>query len=240
MSVSESHFLKVRESIAASPFAKKNAFADRNNFIPYLGYRIKRPLLKLRYSNYQKQHPAEPWLTPDAIRALKELLASDFKGLEYGSGRSTVFFAKLLSRLTSVEHDPEWYKQVKELLAKESIDNVTLKLIEPSIPHTIPHLSSEAQITLSEGEYPVSDKHYQPYIDFLDTIEHDSLDFILIDGRARKSCALKSITRLKSGGLLVLDNSERQRYQAVHKALKSWNAIYTTTGLTDTTIWRKP
>lgn len=240
MSVAESKFLEVREAILASPFAKRNAFAKRKHLISYMRYRLLRPLLKLKYSKYQKHHPKEPWLTPDAIRALKQLLEPHFSGLEYGSGRSTVFFAKQLSGLTSLEHNPDWYQYVQHLLSEEGIDNVQLTLIEPTISHTLPKLSSEEQVKLSDIEYPVGDHHYQDYIDFLDQVADESLDFILVDGRARKSCALKAIPKLKPGGLLVLDNSERKRYIKVHHTLSSWNSIFTTTGLTDTTIWRKP
>ena len=40
-------------------------------------------------------------------------------------------------------------------------------------------------------------------------IENDSLDLIIVDGRNRVNCLLNSISKLKSGGVLILDNAER-------------------------------
>ncbi len=39
---------------------------------------------------YERRHPAAPWLTPEAIRPLSTMLASN-RGLEFGSGRSTIW-----------------------------------------------------------------------------------------------------------------------------------------------------
>ena len=55
------------------------------------------------------------------------------------------------------------------------------------------------------------------------------MDFVLVDGRARRSCALKAMDKLKKGGILVLDNSERKRYHQVHKSFAGYPQIFTTT-----------
>lgn len=43
----------------------------------------------------------------------------------------------------------------------------------------------------------------------VDDLEDNSFDVVLVDGRNRGKCLLNSIQKLKSGGLLILDNSER-------------------------------
>ena len=42
---------------------------------------------------YRKQHPEAPWLTPKAISFLNQFYIKICQGLEYGSGRSTTWFA---------------------------------------------------------------------------------------------------------------------------------------------------
>ena len=54
---------------------------------------------------YERAHPDEPWLTPAAIGLLATLLRPADTGAEFGSGRSTLWFAARVAALTSVEHD---------------------------------------------------------------------------------------------------------------------------------------
>jgi hypothetical protein len=42
---------------------------------------------------YERAHPADPWLTPAAIGLLSTLLRPADTGVEFGSGRSTLWFA---------------------------------------------------------------------------------------------------------------------------------------------------
>jgi hypothetical protein len=81
---------------------------------------------------------------------------------------------------------------------------------------------------------------YYNYYSKVNEYPDEYFDFVLIDGRARVNCGKNAIDKLKSGGIFILDNSERQRYRPLHELLIKWPSIYTTTGLTDTTIWIKP
>ena len=126
------------------------------------------------------------------------------------------------------------------MLKESNTENATLRLIEPHGTPPSQHLSSENQLFMTEDEYPVKDTSFQDYVNVLDEFPDEHFDFIAVDGRARKSCLLKSLSKLKKGGFLLLDNSERKRYQSAIDQVNGWPKIYTTTGLTDTTIWMKP
>ena len=240
MAVSKEHFLTVSKKIDQQRFESRNIAVNKSASLAYFSYRLKRPLLKRKYNNFQKDNLDKPWLTPDAIKALELLLQATDIGLEYGSGRSTKFFASLLRHLTSIEHHEGWYENVKQELNTEEFDNVDylLKVPKGNVPNV--HFSSEKQHFTSERDYPIEDSYFQDYIDALDEFPESHFDFALIDGRARRSCSRKAIEKIKPGGLLVLDNAERVRYAKVHKALTEWDKLFTTTGLTDTVIWRKP
>lgn len=240
MAVTLEEFLKIKETVLPKGRTERNITSKPGSGIAYLKYRLLRPYFKLKAKQFQRKHPQHPWLTATSIRAFDLLLTKDDNGLEYGSGRSTYHFAKLLGQLTSVEHHKEWFNIVQETLTKNKVNNVDLKLIAPNSVYTKPNLSSVDDYFFDQIAYPVKDNVFLDYVNFIDTILNDSLDFILIDGRARVSCSQKAVSKLKSGGLFVLDNSERVRYREIHKMLDKWPNIYSSTGLTDTIIWRKP
>ena len=206
----------------------------------YLHYRLLRPYLKWRYNQFQKQHTNCPWMAPDAMKALDLLLTREMRGFEFGSGRSTLFFAKRMKWVTSVEHANGWHNKVKKMLVTEGIDNAELLLAAPDPAFRLPQLSSLQQMRISAEDYPAKDELFDDYYQTINRFEDESLDLVVVDGRARVSCARAAIPKLKSGGILLLDNSERARYAVVHQWLAQWPKLVTGTGLTETTLWLKP
>ena len=53
---------------------------------------------------------------------------------EFGSGRSTVWFAERVATLTSVEHDERWYEAVSAKLKERRLANVDCILARPDQP----------------------------------------------------------------------------------------------------------
>lgn len=136
----------------------------------------------------------EPWLTENAIFFLKGYLAGKPEAviLEFGSGTSTLWFAKQTPNLYSVEHNKKYYELNKKELAKDDY-------------------------------YPVA--YYlcpRPYYNICEQFPDDFFDLILVDGRNRKGCIAHSISKLKPGGVLMLDNSERIKYRAVFPLIANW------------------
>ena len=158
-------------------------------------------------------------------------------GLEYGSGFSTKYFARKLKKLISIEHNSEWYKKVKRNLEENKINNVDYFLF-PKEDH--PESQDDLDIYLNEHDEYESKESFRKYYDKVKEYPNNYFDFILIDGRARIYCGLNSILKLKKGGIFILDNSERKRYEPLLTALESWPKVNTTNGRTNTTIWIKP
>ena len=50
-------------------------------------------------------------------------------------------------------------------------------------------------------------------------------DFVLVDERDRVRCVAKSLSRVKPGGVLMLDNSERSWYRPAFEALAGWEML---------------
>lgn len=207
------------------------------NFLLWL---IKRPLLKLYYSTYKLFNPNCPWLCITAIEFLKKYLSKDLIGVEFGSGSSTYFFCKRSKFVVSIEHNEVWHKLVKEKLEDKKIENVDYRLLPESTDGLIkkqPDFLEKWKIDLNSYSYRDS---YAQYFNGLKEYEDNYFDYILVDGRARPECLFTSVPKLKSGGMMILDNSERDRYSIIFEKLKSWKTYTCTSGLWDTTFWIKP
>ena len=180
---------------------------------------------------YTKYNPDSPWITRQSIELLKDLIKPSDTGLEFGSGRSTSWFASRCKSLVSVEHSSVWFEKVKlDLL---NYDNVDYRFCELN-PN--PEKSSY-YLTINEFE----DKYF---------------DFIVIDGKYRDILALKAIGKLKSSGILIIDNAERSMinnfktfasigqdsskmtdaWKDFMSKTKMWRKIWTTDGISTTLI----
>lgn len=232
-------FYSLAYSIAKKTYwIKKNLKPKKAARIANVTYfRITKPLLRAYYNLFKMRHPGTPWTSPASITFFKKALTKDMTGFEYGSGRSTKFFASRLKHLVSLEHDQSWYERVKHDLEKDKINNVEYHLVEKKESTT----ETEETVTLqgSSLSHNFLDCFYT-YSGFISRFPDNHFDFILVDGRARIDCIVRSIPKLKAGGILVLDNSERERYVKAFDLLRTWPVVFTTTGITDTTLWFKP
>ena len=189
---------------------------------------------------YEKTCPEQPWLTRTANEILYSYLRKSDIGLEFGSGRSTLWFAKRVANLTSVEHDETWMANVHEMLSKAGIQNVDYIFLPKDAEED---KASEAK-----------------YVRIIDEFDDNSLDFCLVDGVYREFCALKVIGKLRPGGLLIIDNvnwylpsssySPNSRnfangpngliWKEIETLISSWRRIWTSSGVTDTALFFKP
>ena len=152
-----------------------------------------------------------PWWTYDAIAWVERYLQAhpNASVFEYGSGASTVWLAKRAKTVVSLEHDKHWFDALKPKL--EPFQHVTLMLESPKpTAQKSPYVSPKAKGL--DFESYVHAIHRSP----------TSFDIIVIDGRARIACLQQAIKKLNPKGVLLLDNSNRTRYQQVlkHKGFK--------------------
>ena len=160
--------------------------------------------------NYLFNTPS-PWLVFDAIDYIKPRLFSGMRVFEYGSGGSTLFWLYHGANVVSVEHNPQWYDLVKKkIYANESLD---YRLIVPEIAQ----LNNQSFDPSDPEKYFSADERYREfqfynYVTQVDAFADNYFDLILIDGRARSSCLKHSTRKLKVGGQIILDNSDRDYY----------------------------
>ncbi len=187
---------------------------------------------KLWLRIHEKLHPDDPWLTKAAIQFLDDNLQLEMVGVECGSGRSTVWIARRIQSMLSVEHSSEWYQKVSLKLNTLGLTNVTYHL-QPDPDH---------------------------YVEELTRIPDSSVDFMLVDGIERDRCFEEGIRIVKPGGLLVLDNSNwylahntyspasvpvgtvlnQGKWPVIVQSIRNWRYLWTSNGITDTAIFLKP
>ncbi len=123
-----------------------------------------------------------PWVTYSFIDFIKQRLTKELSVFEFGSGNSTLFYAKYAGRVVSVEHDREWFEKIKGSKASNS------ELI-----------FSDLEVNGEYSGMPSS----------LD----QKFDIIIVDGRDRVNCCKNCLEALNEKGVLVLDDSEREKYK---------------------------
>lgn len=202
----------------------------------YWLYRILRPILKIRYAFFRRMHKSAPWLSPTSILFFKKYLEKDMVGAEFGSGSSTLFFAPRISKLYSVEHNEEWYHLINEKLTGINCSNVDYRFV---VQNDKSDFVDDVFDLEEKRDFEIR-RDYVNYFRALNDIQDHSLDFAIVDGRARTECCHEILPKIKKGGILILDNSERKRYELVFEQLKDYEIYETTNGLTNTTFWFIP
>ena len=146
--------------------------------------------------------------------------------VEFGSGRSTIGFSTRVNKLTSVESDKLWFETTSNEI--KSSENVELIYITKR----------------------------DEYNSFINELADQSLDLVLIDGIYRDICANGIINKMKSGGIIIIDNANRYLYNknthspdslkghdemssewsSFYSRTKKLRRIWTTSGVSDTLL----
>ena len=181
-----------------------------------------------------------PQVSRRIIPHLSVLIKPHFVGLEIGAGASTIWFARRCYHLSSIEHSEKWHRKVQDWIKKKKLEpKVTLyfaELASPGIPN--------------------------PYLGAIKKIPNGSLDFVLVDGKYRDAVALASTNKIKSGGLLIIDDVHRylprvipssapfarsnlagcasDLWREFEELTASWEQVWRSDGIQDTVIFIKP
>lgn len=133
-----------------------------------------------------------PWFSYAAIDFLNEFLEPQMTVCEYGSGGSTLFFARRAKSVFSIEDNRTRDQLVSRRLEAKAIDNVTLKLAPFDFKDPVGFEAS----------------------DYLNSIPDERFDVIVVDGSeewtpVRPVCFERAEGKIKRGGIIVVDDSWR-------------------------------
>ena len=158
-----------------------------------------------------------------------------------------MFLVKRAGQFISVEHDKTWYDLLSKLLKESGFSNCEYFLREPEfIGRGLTADGDYRNYTSSGPKY--SGYSFKSYCEIIDKYPDDFFDLVFIDGRARSSCIFRSIKKIKPGGFIMLDDSERRRYHSAVKLLDGWQqkvfrgpkSYGSIARAYQTTIWQKP
>lgn len=159
-----------------------------------------------------------PWLPFRVMERLEQKLDRTSKVAEFGGGGSTLWFADRVGEVVTIEHDQEWFPILERALA--DLPGCTL-------------------------EFHSADDAYADYVPALDRFPDGYFDVVVVDGRERVRCFEAAIPKVAPGGLLILDDTERDRYRPAFEAV-DWPRV-TYRGFAPTqslpaqsTVWERP
>lgn len=130
------------------------------------------------------------------------------KVLEYGSGISTTEIANKCKTILSVEHQENWYNKMKN----EIPNNCELIFKSPDLPYI-------------EGGHCGTYEEFKSYIEA--PINNGPFDVILIDGRARVSCASICHKISHENTIVFIHDYHREEYQEALNYLELINQVGT-------------
>ena len=133
-----------------------------------------------------------PWFSYGAIDFLEKYLRKDIRVFEFGSGGSTLFFARRAKSVVSVEDNAQWYEIVARQIARDGFKNADLR-------HVPVAFTTEEAFQKS---------------DYLNAVRESTFDVIIVDGmdwtkNVRPMCFKAAETQIAPGGVIVVDDSWR-------------------------------
>lgn len=120
-----------------------------------------------------------PWYTYPAIEFLTQLDFRDRSVFEYGSGMSTLYWARAARHVVSVEDDERWYQTIATQAPTNS--RILLETDLANFPEALRRTGETFDVIVVDGP---------------------------ARGRTRLKCCRVALEALRPGGLIILDNSD--------------------------------
>ncbi|MGH2922702.1 MAG: class I SAM-dependent methyltransferase, partial [Solirubrobacterales bacterium] len=142
--------------------------------------------------------PERPWIVPATIGWLRRRIRRRWRVLELGGGRSTVWFARRAGEVLAFEDDPFWVGWARDRIAADGLGGVEVR--------ELPVERFVAELDRLPGE-----RFDLVVVDFLESPEADRNDAV----RAARA-------KVRPGGYLLLDDSDRPAYARAYELLGGW------------------
>lgn len=184
-------------------------------------------MIKKRKWYYGKRHE-KMLLWGGEVTIIEKYMKEADMVLEWGSGYSTSYFSKHVKKYVSIEHNPEWFRNVVNSLPH----NVEYYLVQRNDPDRRDEvLDSVAPKVLRKCDRTIiregiahmpcigggQDWHsYMNYIKKPLDLPYRNYDVIFIDGRSRAMCGYVALELLAEDGVVIYhDFNNRERYHGI-------------------------
>lgn len=190
----------------------------------------------------------QPWITFKAIDYLKRHLNKTHRVFEYGGGGSTLFFLNHVSEVVTVEHSEEWFAVLKKTIGDRRSAKWSGQFVAAQLGDLVALPDIADPTHYSSDDQPSKGLNYRAYASAIDSFPDAYFDCVVVDGRSRPACIVHALPKIKTGGYLVLDNSDRAYYLSKTAAAIDKNFVTVVNGFapspyltefTKTTIWKK-
>jgi len=167
-----------------------------------------------------------PWYTYPAIEFLRDLLTTEHKVFEYGSGYSTAFYNKHAKECYTVEHDLEWAQKAANLF--QGIEVSVRKENSPCHPDAVDSIQEFIDLkwllpnsTSKEHDlmHGLVTNGFIGYASEIFVKPKGYYDIVVIDGMARVLTGFLAAKMVSDTGYIILDNSDRWHYNTLQKHL---------------------
>ena len=153
-----------------------------------------------------------PWIAFNAINYLEKIIRPDMLVFEFGSGGSTQFWSGHVSKVISIEHEAEWYHKMMLDFKSKNLGNVEYYLIPAEKDSDYYRKNTANPYHYISDDKAFTGKNFESYVRKIDQFPDEFFDLVVVDGRARPSCIAHAVNKIKKGGYLLVDNSERNHY----------------------------
>jgi predicted O-methyltransferase YrrM len=190
----------------------------------------------------------QPWITFKVIDFLNQNLNKEHRVFEYGGGGSTLFFVTRCKEVVTVENNKEWFSILSGLIKKSSAENWKGNFIEGEKGDLNSSPESANPLHYSSSDPGSAGTNFLKYASAIDEYANSYFDLVLVDGRSRASCIQHGIPKIKKGGLLIVDNSDRSYYfKYLDKVLQEQFSVVIdeygpspySKDFTKTSVWKK-
>ncbi|WP_119681701.1 O-methyltransferase [Indioceanicola profundi] len=171
-----------------------------------------------------------PWITYPAFRQVKRLIRPDMKVFEYGCGGSSLWWARNVAEVVSVEHDAVWAGKIREW-SPPNLNIMVRQMDEPTAPDALtgvePFFASTPDLPLAENRdhniaHGLLCREFTAYAAELTRYGSGYFDVVVVDGMARCLAAWLAARYVKPDGFIIFDNSDRWQYNAGYRHLREY------------------
>ena len=169
-----------------------------------------------------------PWINALALRFLRRIIQPEWNVFEFGSGRSTLWYAEHAASVVALESAPDWHAQVHHMVSRYAHATVELLPARQFPSRVAMEPDNTFDLIVVDGpDQDESGRDLPPELD-------------------RTGCVVAALSKLRPGGVLLLDNSDRPRYRRIDATLADWHRVrlsgFSTRPLTplETTFYQKP
>lgn len=131
---------------------------------------------------YELKNPFDPFLNRDVIFFLKKYLNKKDFVVEFGSGRSTLWFSNYCKSILSFESNKQYFNMLLSKVEKNHIQNCEIRFC-----HSL-----------------------EDYIFAINSLDNNSIDVCLVDSENyRFEIMINIVSKIRNGGILLIDDANR-------------------------------